>query len=166
MKTACLSKIEFDEWQKQIIIGFKMDNYTANPILFSNEEISDMSLLGNWTFNQFCTNIAHQSRESNKAVAKLEQQMKELKNELEDSKKFQQSCLDELRLIRNRIEKIDDRINPTTSSNKSNSSESIAIIDNHNVVSFDTDSMDSSPTKKRISDISPLNTNEKKVSTQ
>lgn len=83
---AGVSTGEFAEWKKEINTGFKYDNFHANPKCFSDTEVSDLPMLGNLTFNQFCVTMSQQALESRKNYLELKDEVKHMKNDVENIK--------------------------------------------------------------------------------
>ncbi len=52
---AGVTQEEFSKWQKDITQQFKIDNFSSHPSLFTDQDIKDIPLLGNWSFNEFMT---------------------------------------------------------------------------------------------------------------
>lgn len=53
MQKAEVTRSEFKEWEKEILTAFHVANFTSNPTLFSNKDLHELPLLGNWTFNEY-----------------------------------------------------------------------------------------------------------------
>ena len=63
---------DFRMWEKEINAGFYVDNFNANPILFSGDEIEHMPLLGNWTLNEFCMHSVQRQQQLMEKIMQLE----------------------------------------------------------------------------------------------
>ena len=66
MNNSDITSSEFNAWQNEIRRGFYLNNFTANPRLFSEQDIADMPLLGNWSFNDFCIMTSQQAKDAKK----------------------------------------------------------------------------------------------------
>ena len=86
LDVAGVSTGEFAEWKKEINTGFKYDNFHANPKCFSDTEVSELPMLGNLTFNQFCVTMSQQALESRKNYLELKDEVKHMKNDVENIK--------------------------------------------------------------------------------
>lgn len=95
LRQAEISTEEFSDWQKDVTLKFKIDNFTSHANLFNDSDIKDMPLLGNWCFQDFCTtlranykNIMEENSTLKEKVGKMEERLIRMESTLNESVKM------------------------------------------------------------------------------
>ena len=60
------------------------DNFSCYPNIFQNEDITKMPLLGNWSFNDFCSSMALRSQENLRLIQVTRSENSDLRVELKE----------------------------------------------------------------------------------
>ena len=131
MTISGITKDEFITWQDEIKHGFFLDNFSANPKLFSDKEIANKPILGNWTFNDFCLWVSDQSRDTKMNLEILNDKVNKQQQQIEKMQKL----LETMSSMILKSESSNQQFKTNMSSNINSINNNLScIIDNQNVI--------------------------------